>query len=108
MMASAECGAGASASSLMALRARTANADRRDEIPACGSRLRARQAGHSAEQGLHRVQRGQIDGKAARAELAITLGVLDRRQAQHLNPVEFLALCLAEPVEAMHEPSIGR
>jgi len=50
---------------------------------------------------------GQVDGKSARAELTVALRVLDGGKAEHLNPVEFLALGLAEPVETVNErPSV--
>src|ERR1700722_14902417 len=92
---------------LVAARAGAANPDGGDEIPAGGGRLRPGEARHRAQERLHRMQGRQIDGKSARAELAVALGVLKGGQTQHLDAVEFLALGLAEPVETVHQPSVG-
>jgi len=43
--------------------------------------------------------RGQVDCKAARIELMVTLRVLERWQRQRLNPVIFFAFSLFQRIE---------
>jgi len=75
------------------------NSHGRQKTPACGASLGARKTGHRPQQRLHSMWRGQVDCKAARIELMVTLRVLERWQRQRLNPVIFFAFSLFQRIE---------
>src|SRR6266849_4160490 len=93
---------------LIGPRARSADADSGKKAPACGALLRTGNARQRPQQGLHRMDRGQVDHESARTELAVAFRVLERGKVEHLNSAILLALFRAEPIETVNKPTVGR